>query len=597
MRLFSPGALWVLFLVPLLILMYILKQRFEEREVSSLYLWNQVLMDSEATTPFQKFRNNLLFFLQLLAILLFIFALTNPFIWWKDKNYENLVMVIDTTGSMSALSEDGEKNIDKAKKKAEELINSISSGSKITLIASGRNSSVEITASTDKKEVINKIKNIKETNSAGNIDEAYSLVHAICSQYDSYKVVYYTDRAVDLKELNGEVQGFVSKKNNVSLDYIADGKTEKGLKVMIRVTNHGGENTKIELCLYGEDKLIDIKNVELLKGETKTIYFDNVPEDKKYIYGEITEKDALLEDNVIYDLIKQSETKKILLSTDQNVFLEKAIGTLKGVELFRTPPGEKITGDYDLYIFDGSAPKDLPKKGNILFVNQKENNSLFNIKAETEGGKTSILPHSITKYMGNDNFVISKIREVETPIWGSNLLKIIDKNIAFAGEFKGQKIGAVGFDFHNSDFPLTLQFPIFINNFISYLIDRDVIGNTKFNCGDSIDIVPLPEAEKIFITNPLKEKVEQSIKYPIKPFDKAFIPGIYTVTQKLSDKEESKLIAVNFPSSESNLSFEQNNSTKINTEGTSRGGINIREFLLLLVFGLIIGEWIMYLRS
>ena len=61
MKLFSPMALWFLILIPILILLYILKQRFEERQVPSLYLWQQILMDTEATSPFQKLKRNILF--------------------------------------------------------------------------------------------------------------------------------------------------------------------------------------------------------------------------------------------------------------------------------------------------------------------------------------------------------------------------------------------------------------------------------------------------------------------------------------------------------------------------------------------------------
>lgn len=56
MTLFSPWALWFLALIPLVILMYILKQKFEEREISSTYLWHQVLKDMEVNTPWQRLK-------------------------------------------------------------------------------------------------------------------------------------------------------------------------------------------------------------------------------------------------------------------------------------------------------------------------------------------------------------------------------------------------------------------------------------------------------------------------------------------------------------------------------------------------------------
>ena len=199
----------------------------------------------------------------------------------------------------------------------------------------------------------------------------------MCKQYKSYKVIYFTDRAVNLEEINGEVVNLSTDRNNVSLDYIAHSQTEKGLKVMIRVTNHGKESNKIELCLYGETKLMAYKDISLKPSETQTVYFENISQNNKYIYGEISQKDALMDDNTIYSVVKQNNAGKILLCSDQNIFLEKAITTLKDVELYKAASSEKITEDFDLYIFDGKLPEVLPKKGSILFINPNKSNEFF----------------------------------------------------------------------------------------------------------------------------------------------------------------------------------------------------------------------------
>ncbi|MGV8982535.1 vWA domain-containing protein [Clostridium sp.] len=596
MKFLSPIALWFLVLIPVLILMYILKQKFEEREISSLYLWHQVLLDTDAAEPFQRFRRNILFFLQLLILLLVIFSLTKPFILWQNKNFENVVMVIDTTGSMSALSEK-DSRLDQAKKSATSTVNSLASGSKMTIISSGKNSRVEVSGSTDKSATIKKIKEIKASNSEGNIDDVNSLVKAICKEYKSYKVIFFTDRAVNLNGVNGEVVDLATKKNNMSLDYIAHSQMEKGLKVMVRVTNHGDADNKIELCLYGEDRLVAYKDLNIKASETQTVYFDNVPQNNKYIYGEISEKDALMEDNSIYSIVKQSNAGRILLCTDENVFLEKAITTLKDIELFKSASSENITEDFDLYIFDGKVPKVLPKKGSILFINPDKSNEFFKVSKEVDGGTASVIPHAITRYMGNDDFIISKFSQIETPYWGNPLLKVGEKQVSFVGVKKDQKIGVLGFDLHDTDLPLTTEFPIFINNLISHLIDRDTNMVNKYNCGEPVNIIPLPQAEKINVITPDKTKEEVSTKYPVKPFEDTTKPGIYEIRQKFLESEDSKLIAINFPSSESDISVQK--SSTITTSGSllNSGGINLSSYLIILALMIIIIEWLVYTRS
>ena len=612
MRLISPNALWFLMLIPPFILMYILKQTYEEKQVPSLYLWQQVIMDLDATSPFQRLKNNILFFLQLIILLLAIFALTNPFIWWKNNNFENVVMVVDNSGSMSAFGEKNKK-LEEAREKAEELVNSLSAGTKMTLISTSANFKVEVSGSTDRKLIINKLKAIPFTNSAGSLEDTHSLIKAICDQYKSYKVVYFTDSMVDLKELKGEVIQLGPQRPNVSLDYIAHTNNGNELKVMIRVTNHGTDTAEPEICLYGDERLISIKNEVLNSGETKTVYFDHVPADNEYIYGELSDEDGLMEDNRMYSVIRQKQTKRILLSTEQNVFIEKALNTLKDIELFKTLPDEKIDTEFDLYIFDGDPEGELPETGSILFLNPQKDNSYFKAGQEINGGKADISPHAITKYMNNSDFVISKLNSVEMPYWASSLLEVNEQPAAFAGEVKGQKVGVIGFDLHNSDFPLTLEFPIFINNFISYLIDRDTIGNQQYFCGEKIEINPLPEAEEIFVKNPGGQKTSIGSKYPVKPYDETSLPGIYEVTQKVGDKEVEKLVAVNFPVSESGTNDIANsdirasdNNNNPTGEGTidedhvkdsGSGGLNLLNMLLMAALLIIAVEWAVYVRQ
>lgn len=610
MRLFSPNGLWFLVLIPIFVLMYILKQRYEEKQIPSLYLWQQVVMDMDATSPFQKLKQNILFFLQLLILLLCIFAMTNPFIWWKNNNYQNVVLVVDTSGSMSAL---GEKDIklEEAKQKAEALINSLSSGTRITLISASKNFKVELSGSTEKKEIINKLEAISPTNSAGSIEDTYSLVKAICDQYQSYRVVYFTDHNMDLKGLNGEVVELGPERPNASLDYIAHTKKDSSLKVMVRVSNHSNESEEAEICLYGEEELLDIKNEVLKGGESKTIYFDNVPADCKYIYGELSNEDGLMEDNRIYSVVKQKEAKRVLLSTEQNVFLEKALNTLKDIELYKTNPDEKINEEFDLYIFDGDHQGQLPQKGNILFINPRKDNVYFKAGEELSGGKAAIASHAITKYMTNSDFVVSRVSSIDMPYWASPLITVNENNVSFAGELKGRKVAAIGFDLHNSDFPLTLEFPVFVNNLISYLMDRDTMSNTQYSCGDEIEINPLPETESVSVKGPDGVNTELSSKYPLKPYEKTSTTGIYEISQKAGDKQIEKLVAVNFPVSESGPAgivdtvnsneTEEKNATEAQDKADSvvnnRGGFNLLNILLLTALIIAAVEWLVYVRQ
>ena len=76
------GSLWPLTLlitIPLVILLYILKRKYREVQVSSSLLWKEAYKNTQANTPWEKLKVNIMMILQILVILLLIFALMSPF--------------------------------------------------------------------------------------------------------------------------------------------------------------------------------------------------------------------------------------------------------------------------------------------------------------------------------------------------------------------------------------------------------------------------------------------------------------------------------------------------------------------------------------
>ncbi len=103
MRFYSPYAFIYLISIPVIVLFYLLKQQYQEKKVSSLYLWQEALVDLEANTPWQKLKKNLSMILQIAAALLMVLALSNPFITVGEKKMNKVALVLDTSMSMQAV--------------------------------------------------------------------------------------------------------------------------------------------------------------------------------------------------------------------------------------------------------------------------------------------------------------------------------------------------------------------------------------------------------------------------------------------------------------------------------------------------------------
>lgn len=600
MRLFSPWALWFLSFMPIVVLMYILKQKFEERQISSIYLWQQVLKDIEVNTPWQKLKKNLLLFLQLLSILFLVFALSDPYLYTGGGMYSNLVVVIDNTGSMNARHE-GKTRLEHAKELAGDMINRTGTKASITLITVERSPRVEMVKTTDKGEAVNKLRGITPSNSSGNINDSVTLVKAMVKQYEGnsgYKAVFYTDSPVDTEDLNAEVVSLASELQNVSLDYISYASDNGKLTALVRATNRSNSSLLREISLYGSDKVLDIKNIELAAGETRTVYFEGLSTNAPYLWAELTEKDDLEEDNQVYGIVKFTKPRKVLLISASNVFIEKALSNISGLELYKTNPGEAIADGYDLYIYDSVIPSEMPKSGSVLLLNPPAGNGIIDVGAELGGGAAEIEKHPITKYMENADFTVAKLKAMEVPFWSEVLLSVAGNPAALSGEYMGRKTAVIGFDLHNSDFALTTEYPIFVYNLASYLTGMDREARGSFICGDSIDLNTDPEVKEAAVKDPSGKIHRLELAYPMLPFDKTRLSGIYELVQKIGETEKLSGFAVNFPvESESVNNMQMPETQKAAAAAAAAGGTGLQEWLLGLLLLAAAVEWVVYTRG
>jgi hypothetical protein len=103
-----PLALLALASIPALAAIYLLRNRFRRRQVSSLMLWRFRVQPREGGSRLQRLQLPLLFFLELLALLLLVAAAAGPH-WKLPQSARPLIVVLDDSFSMRA--RDGDASI------------------------------------------------------------------------------------------------------------------------------------------------------------------------------------------------------------------------------------------------------------------------------------------------------------------------------------------------------------------------------------------------------------------------------------------------------------------------------------------------------
>ena len=133
----SPWQWALLALVPpAIIALYFLKLKRQPLEVPSTYLWRRSIEDLHVNSLWQRLRQNLLMFLQLLLIGLAMLALLRP--GWQGTKLEGqrFVFLVDNSASMAARDIDGAADrLAEAKRLVENLINQMDSGMAAMIIS------------------------------------------------------------------------------------------------------------------------------------------------------------------------------------------------------------------------------------------------------------------------------------------------------------------------------------------------------------------------------------------------------------------------------------------------------------------------------
>src|SRR5215813_5566070 len=133
MSFLAPVALALSALAIPIILLYMLRLRRRDVQVSSTMLWQQILRDREANAPWQRLKRNLLMLLQLLILAALVIALARPFVAVPTVTSGRTALLIDASASMNATDVQPNR-FEVAKQQALDLVDSLNDRDTLAVI-------------------------------------------------------------------------------------------------------------------------------------------------------------------------------------------------------------------------------------------------------------------------------------------------------------------------------------------------------------------------------------------------------------------------------------------------------------------------------
>ena len=607
MKFLNPAGLWLLLLIPVLIIIYIIRARHEERAVSSTFIWKLSTRFMKKRLPFRKIRKVLLFTCQLLMIVAVSLLVSQPAIVAEGGGKE-YVLILDGSASMNMQNEDGETRFDRATELIEELVSESAYGTPISIILASDESAYLVQRSESETEIRLALKNADCGNGDGNIEEALGLAQLICNKNAVTDVIVFSDCDYETVQ-NVSVVNVAEEEWNVSVSALSYTKLD-GNYVFTATVCSSNKDADITLAVSADGKIYDAQSISCVADTETTATFTVEALDDFDVATVYTDaKDGLESDNSYSTCKKTVNEINVLLVSASPLYLENVLNVMGNCTVTVVSALEEATlTGYGLYIFDGCMPETLPADGSVWLFAPESAPADMSLSEEL-GGEAQIslkqdhksaLNLALAESLKLDEASVSSYQKLVAGRTWETLLYCGDDGVLFTRkETNGMRTVVFGFDLHDSNLPLLVDYVLLTNELLAYSVP-EMLTDTDFAVPDTVSLTVLPQAELLYTELPDGEMVSLSTKTSAA----TVIPdtaGVYTAVQTLTNGNAQYVdFFVHIPFSEmkdeatvSTLSVELLN-TDTSDAAREDGLYEIWVWVLLALLLLILAEWGLY---
>lgn len=534
MEFLNPTALFGIFLLPLLLVPYLVR-RIPRRLVFSSLLFLRELSSRSLGRPWGKPHLPPIFFVQLLLLLLLILALGEPVLSIRPLR---IAVVLDNSASMQAL-EGGKSRFELARERARDLLRGLSANARVDLYLT--------------------VPALAQIGEKGLAPGAVPALMGTLAPYD------LGDRMVDYGE---ELSRLVKEKGYERLFFFTDhpgrgsggairlvtvGRPRDNLAVTsfrivrpsfasarqearIEVTSFSSKEEKVKLSLKGGGKVLASRALTVGTRKSVATSFQDFSIYPAY-EAEIEVDDALALDNRRFAVAPASgELAVLAISPRPQAFY--SFRSVPGLNLQVVSPEayERIRSEsHSVEIFHFSAPALLPRKHALFVLPPKENPLVAvgrSISQPTISGWRE--PHPLTRYINFALFRPPYARSLKPLSFGDSLVESPEGAVAVGLERQGFRYLALGFD----PFPYlgreNLPMSIFTLNILEWF--NEGLRGPGIATGEPLDLSA--RAGEILVS-PKGEKFTVGESAAL--FSRTFFQGFY----ELARGQRKEIVAVN----------------------------------------------------
>ncbi len=600
------GLLGLIGLIALIII-YIIKPNYQNKIISSTYIWKLSLKLKKKQIPISKLRSILLFICQVLAICTLAFILAQPVIKAEEeKTVNEKIVIIDASASM--LTETNEETrFERAVEQVRTLADGIyqsEEGGRITLIVAGEKASM-LASGVDAErkdmlytvldDLVDPANESPITYGRGDLAAAIKLAEETTAINPNSEVLLYTDTSyvdpgkIAIKDVKNptewnasilDARAIISENYyRFEIDVACYGGTDADIDVYLDVYGTNADKVSVHLgavarCIDGKTTtLVFAKN--LLNGKTaEENGIDQELEVFSYEHAivRVEERDSFQQDNSFEIHGGAKPTLRIqYASSNPNNFFATSLLVLRDtlskrwqVEFVEVKPDQTPADEgFDFYIFEHTMPKKLPDDGVIILANPDKIPSIAGVrlgKAYTTGGRevnltANEVDHPLMNGISAENITVTKFTEISSADGYSTLMSVTNGTdeipVVMAKNEFDQKIAIMSFSLNYSNFSMLLDFPLFMYNLFEYY-SPSTLTDHLYEVNEEITLNSRSEM--------LTVKDEAGNETILEEFPTTItmkVPGAYAVSQTpISGEEVTEKFFVKMPEAECNIAEE-----------------------------------------
>jgi hypothetical protein len=606
MTVLVPAAGFLALTLPVILALYILRIRRPTRVVPALHLWPNTVRDRQANVPWQRLHPSWLLALQLLAVAILLIAALQPALPADAALAHHTLVLIDTSASMQAKDVQPSR-LDAARRQADELIDQLRPDDRMTIISVSASPRVVASATGDRGGLHQAVRSLRPSNGPADLADALAIAAGVVRTGETARAVLFSDGIV--QPLGSSfAQGLpfpidfhsvgVSSEN-VAITALSVRAESSARSATARVQNFGRETHALALEWRADGHLLDVRRIQLAAGQAQDVSV-SLSNDVGTVTARLEGGDLLALDDVATAVARPARQLRVLLVTPGNLFLERALRLRPDFLVdVKSPADYRDNTAYSMTVFDRFLPRSLPN-GPLWVIDPPRGSAVAGGAALAIGRVRPVdAGDPLLDHVDLQDVHVARSQDLRRSTFGRALITSAQTPLVLVRDEPYRQVLA-GFDFHESDLPLRVAFPILTENLTEWMLPPSVPARS-LHPDEPVTLVPEPGARSVSVTRP--DGSRQALAgNSLLTFGDTDQVGLYTVTQQLAAGSRQSWFTVNlFDPQISALKPADRLALPPARPGaavaTHPGQLDLWPWLALAGLGLLCAEWLAFHRG